>query len=197
MGMMTEKSRDSEADRARLDFAEVVKSNFAFLLEKGFTTSAETPSLVTFKADAVELSIYYDYLRSYEISCDIKFRNNRYTLGEIIRSSGPSRAAASRNYAARTAHAVRKGVCELAELVKQYCTEALTGDEQIFAKLDALGKLWARDFAFQIRAKQIRPRAHLEFRQGNFRESADLFEQILPALTPAELRKLGIAKKRS
>jgi hypothetical protein len=42
----------------------------------------------------------------------------------------------------------------------------------------------------------LRPRADEAFRRGNYQEAAELYERIRPRLTPAELKKLAVARER-
>jgi len=43
---------------------------------------------------------------------------------------------------------------------------------------------------------QLRPKADDAFRRGDYREAAELYERIQPRLTPAEKKKLSIARQR-
>ena len=43
----------------------------------------------------------------------------------------------------------------------------------------------------------MRPKAEEAFRNGDYRRAAELYEEIVPRLTPAEAKKLALARKRA
>ena len=56
---------------------------------------------------------------------------------------------------------------------------------------------WSVDYALDVLAEQIRPQAEAAFRGRQYREAAKLYERIAKRLTPTELKKLGMARRRS
>ena len=80
--------------------------------------------------------------------------------------------------------------------MKEYGKEALEGNSKFFALLDKQRKVWRKKYALDVLASQTRPKAHEAFRQRDYAKAADLYSQIKECLTPTEVRKLNLAKKR-
>jgi hypothetical protein len=86
---------------------------------------------------------------------------------------------------------------QLADLVRRYGERALHGDPAFFALLRQQRKEWTKKYAFEVLCRQVRPKAEAAFREGRYREAAELYREIRAGLTPAEIKKLAIAEKRS
>jgi len=55
----------------------------------------------------------------------------------------------------------------------------------------------AEQFAWEVLAGQLRPKAEIALHDRRYGEAAQLLSQIERVLTPAERKKLAIAKTRS
>jgi hypothetical protein len=118
-------------------------------------------------------------------------------MSELIRAADRDTERKYRNAVATTQSSLTEGLARSAELVKRYRQRALRGDPEFFVVLGHQRQSWADEYAVEVIERQIHPRADEAFRRGNYREAAELYERIRPALTPVELKKLEIAKERS
>jgi hypothetical protein len=96
---------------------------------------------------------------------------------------------------ATTQEVIYQELTRLAELTKRFCVKALQGDSKFFAELEGQHKLWMAKYWFEMNAKQLRVQAHEAFRLGEYSKAVELYKQIQPVLSPAELKKLDFAEK--
>jgi hypothetical protein len=194
---MTPKSPKGEfGAEVRPDFNTHAVEAFAFLAPLGFSTSQSEPGLVRYRKNDITIDIYHGR-SSYELGLGVTHNGVRYSLSAIIRASDPEAAGRYRNFAATTEGAIVKGLAQLAELLDRHGQAALQGDPDFFAKLQAQRVAAAHQLALGSLANQVRPRADAAFRRGDYRQAAELYEQIVPCLTASERRRLEIAKERT
>ena len=185
-----------QTERERLCFPQAVVETFGFLNELGFSRVEVLPTIVRYRKGDLEANVYQGR-NSCELGLEIVREGRRYSLGEFIRAVDPEAAARYRPFAATTCSAVAKGVKQLAILARQYGQNALENDDICFRRLDSLAGLWREQYALEVLEGQLRPKADAAFRQGDYKKAAELYEPILTRLTPTELKKLVIAKKRA
>lgn len=183
------------AERVRLNFADAVTRRFAFLTDLGFLQAEASPTIVRYRKGDVEADVYHGR-QSYELGFEIGHGGAKYSMSELIRTADPETATQYRNFVATTQNALFEGLTRLEGLAKQYCQRALQGDPEFFIALESQRKSWAEGYALEVLERQLRPRADEAFRRGNYREAAELYERIRSRLTPAELKKLAIARER-
>lgn len=183
-------------DRLHLNFAETATRAFAFLADTGFTQVEAEPTIVRYRRGDILVDVYHGR-QSYELGFEIGRGGTRYSMSVLIRADDAEAAKRYRNYAATTQAGVAEGLAQLAALARQYGTRALQGDTEFFAMLEQRRKSWASEYALEVLAGQLRPKAEQAFRHGRFQEAAKLLERIRPLLAPAELKKLAIAKDRA
>jgi hypothetical protein len=87
-------------------------------------------------------------------------------------------------------------VKRLADLVRCF-DQAFDGDAQFFEALERDREQQAERYAAEVNASQLRPVAANAFRQGQYARAADLYAQMIDQLTPAETKKLALARKLS
>ena len=183
-------------ERERLNFVNAVTERFGFLSEWGFSMTESLPTLVRYRNGEIGVDVYHGR-QSYELGFGVERLGVRYPLATLIRAIDPEAEQEYRNFAATTPDVVANGLTQLAELVKRYGEPALRGDAEFFARLDKQRVEWAEGYALDVLARQLRPKADAAFREGRYREAAELYERIRPRLTPAELKKLTLAKNRA
>jgi len=182
-------------ERTRLNFADAVTRTFAFLTDLGFLQVEASPTIVRYSKGGVEADVYHGR-QSYELGFEIGLGGPKYSMSELIRATDPETARQYRNFVARTQSSLTEGLARLEALAKQYGEQAFLGDPEFFAGLESQRKSWAEGYALDVLEGQLRPKADEAFRRGNYQEAAELFERIRPRLTPAELKKLAVARER-
>lgn len=182
--------------RARLGFPEIVRQEFAFLADSGFSEVESFPTIVRYKRGDIDLNVYFGR-QSYEVGLQLGHEGEQFSMSALIRAADPISAEKYRNPAATTRAGLVSGVNRLAELMRRYGDRALQGDLEFLADLRRQRESWAKDYALDVRAAQIRPKAEAAFREGRYREAAEFYEQIAPRLSLVERAKLAAARKRS
>jgi hypothetical protein len=97
----------------------------------------------------------------------------------------------------RTPSAVNTFLQQLADLVRRYGERALRNDPACYEVLRQQQKVSVEQYWLDMRCRQVRPKAEAAFREGRYREAAELYREIRAGLTPTEIKKLAIAEKRS
>ena len=182
-------------ERTRLNFADAVTRAFAFLADHGFVQVEGSPTIVRYRKGDVEADVYHGR-SSFELGFEVSHGGTKYSIGDLIRHADPDAARQYRHFAATTHSAMTEGLAQLASLVERYGRETLQGDHTVFATLESKRKSWAEGYALDVLEGQLRPKADDAFRRGDYREAAELYERIQPRLTPAEKKKLSIARQR-
>jgi hypothetical protein len=182
--------------RLHLNFAKIATQAFAFLTSVGFSQVEAAPTIVRYRRGDVGADVYHGR-QSYELGFEVGRGETRYSMSELIRAADAEAAKRYRVYAATTQAGVIEGLRQLADLARQYGTRALQGDGNFYAALEKQRSSRAQEYALDVLASQLRPKAEEAFRHGSYLEAAKLLERIRPLLTLAELKKLAIAKGRA
>lgn len=183
-------------ERTRLNFADAVTRTFVFLKDLGFLQVEASPTFVRYCRNDVEVIVYWGR-QSYELGFEIGYAGKKYSIYRLIEATDPEAARRYRTFAATTQQGLTKGLSQLEELARRYGQRAFVGDPATFITLDKLGKAWAEGYALEVLEGQLRPKAEEAFRRRDYRKAAELFERFRPRLSPADLVKLNIAKKRA
>ncbi len=153
-------------------------------------------TLVTYNNGEISVEVYHGR-KSYEIGFDVTYRDHRYSIGQILGVENPVEAKHYQNYCATTRNHVIQGLDQLAVLVKRYGTRALRADQEFLRELEASRIRWRKEFALDVRESQLRPKAAEAFQQGEYAQAVELYEQIIERLSPAEVKKLELARTRT
>ncbi len=81
-------------------------------------------------------------------------------------------------------------------LMKSYGSAALHGDPEFLSMLEKQRKQRLQEFALDVLERQLRPQAEDAFRRKDYVRAAELYASIRERLSPAEARKLALAKAR-
>jgi hypothetical protein len=182
--------------RDHLNFMLAVRNHFAFLEESGFRVVEALPTIMRYGCGDL-VAIVYHGRSSFELGLEAGREGEMYSMSELIRALDAVSGHSYRNFVATTEEQVQSGIQRLAELVKRHAEPLLRGDEGFFASLSLGRGTWAESYALDVLARQLRPQATEAFRQGRYDEAAELFERILPRLSPAERLKYDLARERS
>lgn len=179
-----------------LNFNGLVESRFRDLLPMGFALARSEKTLVVYTSGALSVEIYHGRA-SYEIGLNLVIGEARYSLGEVLRAIGDPAGEAYRNASGTDQASIEKAVDQLGDLLFQSIVPSLSDQLALSAVLEQCRADWARGYALQVLAENIRPLAEQAFRDRDFSRAAKLYSQISDALSEAEVRKYLYAKARS
>ncbi|MGE0823272.1 MAG: hypothetical protein AB7G75_23640 [Candidatus Binatia bacterium] len=183
-------------DREDLQFAETVTQVFAFLQEYGFHQVEALPTLVRYRCGDLEARVFHGR-RSHELGFEIGHGEDMFRMWDLIRFSDSSAAEHYFMPVVRTPSALISRLQELAAFVRCYGERALRNDPTFYEDLRQQREAWMKQYWFDMRCRQVRPKAEVAFRERRYQEAAKLYGEIEAGLSPAELKKLAIARKRS
>lgn len=183
-------------DRSNLHFSEKVRELFAFLEKFGFSEVESLPTIVRYKNSDIEVDVYHGR-QSYEIGAEVAFSGERYSISEIIQASDPGLFKQFRYAMTTTPEGVAKALEELSVLMRRFGSAALKGDTGFITTLAKQREQWSEDYALEVLAEQLRPKASEAFRRKDYSTAADLYSRIRKCLSTAELNKLNFAIKHS
>jgi hypothetical protein len=169
---------------------------FSFLHDYGFQQVEALPTLVRYRCGDLEARVFHGR-RSYELGFEIGHGEEMFRMSALIRFSDPCAAEHYFMPVVKTPTALLSHLHDLADLVRQYGERALRNDPAFYEDLRQQHEVWMKQYWFDMRCSQIRPKAEVAFREGRYREAAELYREIRAGLTPAEIKKLAIAEKRS
>lgn len=184
------------SDRLHLGFIEKTRKAFTFLNDLDFSEIEALPTLVRYRKDDVEVDVYHGR-QSYEIRVGITAFGIQYSSSEIIRVSDIEVYKQFRYPMTSTAEYMITGLEEISSLMKRYGSVALSGDSNFFSKLKEHRILWSEEYALDVLAEQLRPKATEAFKHKDYATVVELFSRIRERLSPAEIKKLSIAEARS
>lgn len=84
----------------------------------------------------------------------------------------------------------------LADDVRKHASEALTGDRMYYRRLSEYRSRQARTFMEDMQLRQVRAKADEAWGHRNYPQVIEQYESIQALLSPAELKRLEIAKQR-
>lgn len=183
-------------ERNKLNFSDAVIRNFSYLREFGFNVVELLPTLVRYQNGDIEVAVFHGR-QSFEIGVDVFRRGVKYALSELMRIADPAAEADYRPFAATTPQGISDGLKYVAQLFRRFSERSLKGDAAYFAELDRQRSQWAKDYAMDVLADQLRPKADAAFRSGDYRQAAALYESIKSRLSDVEFKKLALAKSRA
>jgi predicted P-loop ATPase len=183
-------------DPLNLKFLRKTRELFVFLKKLGFYEVKSSTTLVCYKKGTIEVDIYHGR-QSYEIGAGVTISGMRYSISEIIRVSVPERFKQFRYAMATTPESVTKALEEISSLMQRFGKAALTGDPEFIATLTTQREQWSKEYALEVLAEQLRPKASEAFQKKDYSTAAEIYTNIRESLSPTELKKLNYAIKHS
>ena len=180
----------------KLDFVEMVRREFAMLDKLGFSEIEALPTIVRYRKGQSVVDVYIGR-KSFEIGFGVTFNGKRYSLSEIVRASDRELAEKFRYRVARDEPMLQEALVHLRTHLCSYGLGSLDNDRAYFSRLDNLGRIRGEEYALDVLAEQVRPKAAAAFRRGDYSEAAKLFGQLGSRLSNAEAKMLQLAKERS
>jgi hypothetical protein len=109
----------------------------------------------------------------------------------------PEEAEKYRPYQVTTAESVQKFVNELAHPVKEYAMPGLVGDHDFFQRLNEIRHQRSDDLLRTWELTRVRQEVETAWSEKDLKRVVELYEPLKNYLTPAEIKKLEYAKKRT
>jgi hypothetical protein len=169
---------------------------FEFLKKYGFTTSKTSPTSIGYRKNDIEIGIDYDRQESYEISADITISGEKYPIGAIVGAVDTQTKKQFHYVSARTRETICMGLEQIRSLIEPCLSKILQKDSEFLSMLEEQQKQWTKNFALNVLASQLRPKAEDAFRHQDYLTAIGLYEQIYECLSPAEIKKVEFAKKQ-
>jgi hypothetical protein len=190
-------AQDATQDRSWLRFGPAVEDEFSFLLAEGFDLVESAPTIVRYQKGESCVMLFHGR-RSWEIGLEVgPAGGERFSIDGVLEAAGAIEAATYRAPAIGTAAGVAKWVHTIADLFRRYGRPAWELDPVFLERMRQQTRVWWSAFNLKSLANRNRPRAATAFREGRYREAAELYEEMAEALTPAEKKKLALARRRS
>lgn len=174
---MATADRMDTIDRSGLNISEKVRQLFAFLGNSGFSEVESLPTIVRYKNGDIEVDIYHGR-QSYEIGAGVTVSGKRYSISEIIQASDPDLFKQFHYAMTTTPEGVAKALEELSALMGRFGSAALEGDSEFITTLTKQREQWSEDYALEVLAEQLRPKASEAFRQKDYPAAADVYSRI-------------------
>ena len=188
---------DPVIDRSFLHFPEETRRRFAFLEALGFRCLRSEATLVRYESTAMAICIYQGR-QSYEVGLEIQSAEaptQSYSFSEILRLVDPKRADGYRNFAARTAEGVAKGVLRLAGLLHECLDAGILSDERLFSRLKLQRIDMSRNYALEVKLKGAQNELKSAWAKKDFSKVIQILSPLQEHLNPSDLKKLEYAKK--
>lgn len=194
---------ESPVERASLGFLEAATSEFMFLVEEfAFSCVKRDVTFVRYESKNVFVNIYHGR-SSFELNVEIgerslseNTRERSFAIGDILYVTKPEVAERYYPYQVTTPESVKKFVKELAKLVKEYATPALSGDHACFEKTAAVQLRRSQDLLLGWDLQRVRREVDTAWHEKDFPRVVAIYEPVKEHLTPAEMKKLEYARKK-
>jgi hypothetical protein len=182
-------------ERTALRFAENARSAFAFLeADYGFVLETASVTLVRYRhADGRYVNVFHGR-QSYALNFELgRTDDERIYAADVAGSAGVPLDV----FEASTPEAVKSSLVRLSRLLRESAKDALSGDPLAYQALrseqarhsDELQRGWA--------LADARARVDAAWRAKDFRSVVAAFSPLEEYLTPAERKKLAMARERS
>lgn len=189
--------------RELLGFEGDVLESFQFLTtEFGFKVVRQNPTFVRYESQRAFANIYHGR-GSYELGFEVGLlpspgeRENNFTLHEIILLQQAEAQTGYTFYQASTRERVKEWLPKLAQLVRDYAGPALNGDAGTFSALSELRKRNSDQFLLDMELSRARTNAENAWSHQDFQKFVSIMEPLESHLSPAERKKLSIAKRKA
>lgn len=188
-------------DRSQLGLQEVVKSEFAFLLESGFHIEKEDATLVRYESEHVLVNIFHGRA-SYELGVEFQLRKtpgesfNLYRVLEWAKSAGVLESVPSTAFQTSSREGVREMVPQIAALVKAYARPLILGDLAVYQTLREQQSKDAAAYTKEVHLRAARRLAEAAWQEKRYAEVVRVYEGIKGDLTPSERMRVHFAEER-
>ena len=180
-------------NRAWLGFAPAVEDAFSFLLADGFQIVESAPTIVRYKKGGACVTLFHGR-RSWEIGLEVGPKGGeRFSIGGILEAAG-----AERPYLSARRHRDRWPASingYIRSPISSVGTDSPPGSwtPYFLERMRQQTRDWWAAFNLDSLADRNRPRAAAAFREGRYREAAELYEEMAARLDAGRKEKVGIS----
>lgn len=186
------------------EFVSLAREAFAFLeREHSFTFSWEGGYIVRFDSPRVFVTVVYDATRSWELGVQVGLQvgieygiERPFELWTTLRAMGQAELPEAKSVIRSRASELPQNLERLAGLLRQYATNLLTGDIELFRLVGQQQDADNAAYALKTALSYARQNAEKAWKQRRYREVVRELESVEDHLSPAERKMLTIARKR-
>jgi hypothetical protein len=181
-------------------FSSLAKEQFAFLMDRGFSLTADDSEKVCYQSAQSLVCITWDK-RSGEL--DVYFQpqphaevDSPFSLRDLLAMEGVNVPEAKNPFQVSEQDRLHPFLTRLACDVDEHATKALAGDRMYFRQLSEYRGNQARAFMKDMQLRQTRAKADKAWQLHDYGQVVEQYESIRDDLSAAELKKLVIATNR-
>ena len=187
-----------------LTFKNCALKEFNFLVnEYGFRCTKSDTYYLRFESKIVFVELYYDDQRSFEMDFSIGLLDDLYEgkerpfyLVELVKYSAPNDDEDYRLIQASTPEKIAQLLPKLANLVKTYAKEFLSGNKTRFKDLSYFRENRSNQYAMGKTLKDVRAAARKAWENEDYARVIELYEPVKKYITPSERKKLEYCHNR-
>lgn len=181
-------------------FADLAKEEFAFLSRRGFSVFSDSPGEVRFHSKNAAVSVTWDR-RSGELDVYLEplrdaETDKPYSLRDVLAMHGAALPEARQPFQVSELGKLQPFLHRLADDVSEYASEALAGDRMYYRRLSEFRSKQAQNFMRDMQVRRARANAAEAWKGREYGQVVEQFESIMDDLTPAERKKLEVARDR-
>jgi hypothetical protein len=185
--------------RTELNFLSTAKTVFSFLTEGNkYKIIRESDTYLKLKSGIGYIIVYHGRL-SYEIGVEFSpidaNEGELYTFEDLISLVDKQSASIYRRPSASTPDDVKNILIEQSNLLKEYGSRVLEGDERIWTELKQVKESRVKKYWSDRNATQVRAKANQAFRESRYKDYVNLLQDQDFELTKSEKKKLAYAEK--
>lgn len=179
---------------------------FQFLEKNfGFARSVESATLITYTTEHVQLDIWFDSHRSFELGVGIRRRDEisagsadpSFDLGEILRTAHAPEAERFRCVQITNQSVLDSFVSEIAGLLSQYGSELLRGNPTAFRALQRNRETECEKHGSDVALSRARTTASEAWQRRDYAAVIEALCSVrVDLLTASERKRLQLARQR-
>ena len=177
-------------------FSETVIKNFNFLEDLDYKHRKVKNGYIQYLSKTVDISIYYDAARSFEIDLTITLlkQNIRCYIDSIIRFCFDSDMKRQYNCAVNK-ETIRNAIEEIVMILKEYGMDFIDGNENAFKTIKKQIDEEHNKLVLEGKLDMIEKQAIYAWNNKDYLTVIKLYDTILEHLTSTQRKKLEICKK--
>jgi hypothetical protein len=179
------------------------KQHFAFLVaENGYRCTLSTEDRVRFESKTTFIELVYDEGRSFELGLMVgkagfmASKNPSFSIGEILRLRHAPEAKKFSLIQVTSREVLASFVEMLAQVLRAYGEDFITGNQQSFAELAELRRRETDAYALRKNLRRAWAAADIAWHKKDYSAVVNTLSPFRAALTAAEVGKLEFSEKQ-